>query len=357
MDFRGRQKRLLTEIEARKLDAVLITHLPNVRYLTGFTGSAGTVLAGKQTLFFTDGRYREQAKQQVKVGKVVVGKSAAFSLAALAIKAAGYWRIGIEAEHLTVAARESFAKELGTSVKLISTSDLVEEFRTVKDKTEVGLIQEAVALGDSSLSTVLSSTKPEQTEISVAAALEHAMRDAGAEGMSFETIIASGPRSALPHGVASRNQIPKRGFVVADYGVILNGYCSDMTRTFCIGRAKAEERSAYSAVLDAQLAAIECVAPGKTAGEVDAAARKILKKARLDRYFIHSTGHGVGLEIHESPRVGSGQKQVLKPGMVITIEPGIYIAGKFGVRIEDMVVVTERGHKVLTTAPKELFEI
>jgi len=175
--------------------------------------------------------------------------------------------------------------------------------------------------------------------------------------MSFETIVASGARSALPHGVASTAALPTHGFVVLDYGVILNGYCSDMTRTVCIGRARPDERVVYDAVLEAQLAGIAAVGPGVACGEVDEAARKVLKRAKLARYFSHSTGHGVGIEIHEQPRLAARQQEKLQPGMVITIEPGVYIGGKYGVRIEDMVLVTENGHEVLTSAPKELFQI
>ena len=173
-------------------------------------------------------------------------------------------------------------------------------------------------------------------------------RKAGAERMSFETIVASGERSALPHGIASATKLPAEGFVVLDYGVVLDGYCSDMTRTIHLGKASGEARMLYHAVLEAQLAAISVVRAGVTAGEVDRAARHELKRAKLDRYFTHSTGHGVGLEVHEVPRLAAGNDAVLQPGMVITIEPGVYIPGKCGVRIEDMVLVTERGYEVLT---------
>jgi Xaa-Pro aminopeptidase len=179
----------------------------------------------------------------------------------------------------------------------------------------------------------------------------------GAEGMSFETIVASGPRSALPHGRASSHMTARNGFVTLDFGVILKGYCSDMTRTVCLGRLSAAERSAYDAVLEAQQAAVAAVKPGVTCGDVDEAARSKLRKAGLAKYFTHSTGHGVGLEIHESPRVAAGQTLELKPGMVITVEPGIYMPGKFGIRIEDMVAVTERGGKVLTPVTKTLIEL
>jgi Xaa-Pro aminopeptidase len=175
--------------------------------------------------------------------------------------------------------------------------------------------------------------------------------------MSFETIVASGPRSALPHGRASEAKIPSRGFVVCDWGVILAGYCSDRTRTVYVGRPAERDRRVYDAVLEAQLAAIAAVKPGVTVAEADAAARNLLRRKGLARYFTHSTGHGVGLEIHEAPRIAAGQNEVLQPGMVITIEPGVYLPGKGGVRIEDMVVVTERGCEVLAPGSKEFITI
>ena len=194
-------------------------------------------------------------------------------------------------------------------------------------------------------------------EAAIAAKLEFAARLAGAESMSFETIVASGARSALPHGRATGAKLPRNGFVTLDFGVILNGYCSDMTRTVHLGRASRRESFVYNAVLEAQKAAVEAVRPGVTCGEVDAAARGVLRKAGLADYFAHSTGHGVGIEIHEPPRIAKKQPMKLAAGMVVTIEPGVYIEGKFGVRIEDMVAVTETGGKVLTPSPKTLIEV
>jgi Xaa-Pro aminopeptidase len=187
--------------------------------------------------------------------------------------------------------------------------------------------------------------------------MEFTARRAGAEEMSFPTIIASGARSALPHGRASDQAIPSGGFVVCDFGVILSGYCSDQTRTVWVGSASDDARSAYEAVKEAQQAAIDAVRPGISVGDVDEAARKVLRKAGLGRYFTHSTGHGVGLEIHEAPRVAAGQKEILKPGMVITIEPGVYFPGKWGVRIEDMVAVTAGGCDVLTPTSKDFLAV
>jgi Xaa-Pro aminopeptidase len=357
MDHSARQKRLTEGFKALEIDALLVTHMPNVRYLTGFTGSAGVLIAAPRPVFTTDGRYREQASQQVERARVVVGKGSALASAIEEIRKAKTRRLGIEADHMTVAMRRALSRELGRSVRLVETSAVIEKLRIIKDKDEVSLIRMAVNLGSDLLPVVCKALKPGHTETSAAAHLEFAARERGAEAMSFATIVAGGARSALPHGVASPARLPRRGFVVLDYGVILNGYCSDMTRTICMGRATSEQRRVYDAVLEAQLAAIAAVAPGRTTGDVDEAARSVLKRAGLDRYFIHSTGHGVGLEIHESPRVAARQKDLLQPGMVITIEPGVYIGGKYGVRIEDMVLVTERGSEVLTRAPKVLLEL
>jgi Xaa-Pro aminopeptidase len=187
--------------------------------------------------------------------------------------------------------------------------------------------------------------------------MESAARKAGADAMSFETIVAAGPRSALPHGRASQALVPAQGFVVCDFGVILHGYCSDRTRTVWVGKASAEARRVYQAVLEAQAGAIAAIRPGVAARSVDGEARKILKKNGLASYFTHSTGHGVGLEVHEAPRVAQGQKELLQAGMVITVEPGVYLSGQWGVRIEDMVLVTEKGCEVLTPASKEFIAI
>jgi Xaa-Pro aminopeptidase len=214
-----------------------------------------------------------------------------------------------------------------------------------------------VQLGSSLFDKALAVIRPGVLETAVAAELEYAARCAGAEAMSFPTIVAAGPRSALPHGRASAQPIPRRGFVTLDFGVILRGYCSDMTRTVFVGKPVGEDRRLYQAVWDAQQAAIDAVRPGRTVGEVDEAARAVLRRAGLARYFTHSTGHGVGLEIHEPPRIAREQQEVLKPGMVITIEPGAYVPDCGGVRIEDMVVVTATSCEVLTPTTKEFLVV
>jgi len=262
--------------------------------------------------------------------------------------------IGIEAEHFTVAQRTWLHRKVRSRFRLVEAPPLVEKMRIIKDADEIELLRAAVLLGAGLFDTALKTIRPGVKESEVAAEMEYAARRAGAQAMSFSTIIASGTRSALPHGVATEARIPSRGFVVCDFGVILTGYCSDMTRTVHVGRPTAEARNFYGAVREAQEAAVQAVRPGVSVDEVDRAARMLLKKHGLGRHFTHSTGHGVGLEIHEAPRVALGGAEILRPGMVITIEPGAYIAGKGGVRIEDMVVVTEQGCEVLTPTSKEL---
>jgi Xaa-Pro aminopeptidase len=227
----------------------------------------------------------------------------------------------------------------------------------IKDDDELRLIRAAVQLGATLFDRALKVLKPGVKESEVAAEMEYAARQAGAEEMSFPTIIASGARSALPHGRATEQLIATGGFVVCDFGVILAGYRSDQTRTVWVGTPSEQARHAYDAVKEAQAAAIAAVRPGASVGDVDAAARKVLQRAGLARYFTHSTGHGVGLEIHEAPRVAAGQKERLRPGMVITIEPGVYFPGKWGVRIEDMVAVHESGCEVLTPTSKDFLAV
>lgn len=365
MDYKGRQLRLQNALSAHRLDALLVTHVPNVRYLCGFTGSAGVLLVTQAgSVFFTDGRYTAQARAEVKAAKIVIAAKAPLATAAewLPTHQPGRRRrhpvkVGIEGEHMTVAARSRLAGILPTGFRLREAPPLVEQARMVKDEDELRRVRSAVILGAGLFVRALQVIRPGVREVEVAAEMEHAARKAGAEAMSFETIIASGKRSALPHGRASQAAIPAQGFVVFDFGVILSGYCSDMTRTVYVGRPSAEARGIYQAVKQAQQAAVDAVRPGISLSEIDGAARKSLQNSGLARYFTHSIGHGVGLEIHEAPRVAAGQTEILQPGMVITIEPGVYLPGKWGVRIEDMVVVTERGCEVLTPTSKELVTI
>jgi len=358
MDHRSRQQKFQQTLEAERLDGFVVTHPANLRYLCGYTGSNGLLLfAGGRRTFFTDGRYTQQAREEVDGARVVIAKGPLLTAAAQRIPAAMGFKLGFEADVTTVAAAAAMRKTVPKNVALKPASGLVMRQRIVKDAEEQRLIRAAVTLGAQVYGIALQSIRPGVRESEVAGRVEFAAREAGADGMSFETIVAGGKRSALPHGRATATPIPQRGFVVVDSGVILRGYCSDMTRTVHVGRPGREERKWYEAVLKAQLAGIAAVKPGQMAGEVDKACRQVLRRAGLDRFFTHSTGHGVGLEIHEPPRLGKGQAEKLQPGMVITIEPGVYIPGKGGIRIEDMVLVTDDGCEVLTPVDKELVEI
>jgi len=357
MNLQVRRKNLREALDRQKVDALVVTHLPNVRYLCGFTGSAGVLLAAPRPVFFTDGRYAEQASAQVEGARVSIAKGGALAAVAATCIKSGVKRVAIESEHLTVAQSDAFEQALGKGVKVIRLAGAVEQLRALKDADEIESLRNAVELSSKLFRPLLRSMRPGVAESAISAKLEYMARRAGAGGMSFETIVASGERSALAHGVASGAKLPATGFVVLDYGVVLDGYCSDMTRTVHLGKTPAEARALYDAVLDAQLAAISAVRPGVTTGEVDQAARHELKRAKLDRFFTHSTGHGVGLEIHELPRLAAGNGAVLQPGMVITVEPGVYLPGKCGVRIEDMLLVTERGYEVLTPVSKKVIEL
>jgi Xaa-Pro aminopeptidase len=356
-----RKRRAAAAAKSAGVDGILVTHLPDVRYLCGFTGSnAALVLAGRRTVLFTDGRYTEQAKVEAVGTRVVIAKKPAVVAACEWTAVAKVRRCGFDAAHTTVAALEAMRKAVPAKTRrgmFVAVGPLVARMREVKDAEEIAKIRTAARVGCELFEGMLTYLQAGLTEAEAAATLEYAARLAGAEGMSFDTIVASGVRSALPHGRATAAKLPKRGFVTLDFGVILDGYCSDMTRTVHMGKAMPGERDVYDSVLEAQEAAVAAVAPGVTAGEVDEAARSVLRRVKLDQYFSHSTGHGVGLEIHEGPRLAAKQKQVLERGMVITIEPGVYMPGRFGLRIEDMVLVTAGGGEVLTPSVKAWIEL
>jgi Xaa-Pro aminopeptidase len=363
MDYALRLHSLQSQLEENHLDSLLLTHLPNIRYLCGFTGSAAVLLVGDHgSILFTDGRYRTQARQEVKAAKILIVAKPPLLAAAeyLAARQKSSARssstrklIGIEPESITTGMFNRLNSLLKGKARLRSAPPLVERARMIKDAAEILRIRRAVELGASLCRKACRSIRPGVSEVEVAAAMEYQARRSGAEGMSFPTILASGARSAIVHGRASSARIPARGFVVCDLGVILAGYCSDRTRTVHVGRPSTAARQLYEAVLEAQQVAITAVRPGVTAAAIDAAARSVLRRHKLGRYFTHSTGHGLGLEVHEAPRLAAGQNQKLEPGMVVTIEPGVYVPGEWGVRIEDVVLVTPFGSEVLTPMNKE----
>ncbi len=342
--------------------ALLVTHLPDVRYLCGFTGSnAVLAISSKRAVLFTDGRYTAQAKSEAKAVRIVIAKKSALLEACALLLEAGLPSLSIDAEHMTVAQLEALRATLPKSQRrkflVAAKQSLVADLRIVKDDDEITLMQQAAAIGDDLFTSILPHLRPGIPETEIAARLEHTARLAGVEGMSFPTIVASGFRSALPHGTASTARLPKQGFVTLDFGVILSGYCSDMTRTIHLGKATSEEHDAYDAVNEAQQAGLDAAITGATCGQVDAACRGVLERRKLAKYFSHSTGHGVGLEIHEAPRVAKDQTAILAAGTVITIEPGVYIPGHFGIRIEDSVVIQSNEPRILTKATKAWIEL
>jgi Xaa-Pro aminopeptidase len=350
-------------LAAVKLSALLVTNRPDLRYLSGFTGSSAALAVTRRAArLFTDGRYTAQAAEEVKAAKVeiVAGNPAVAAVQWMAVQP-GVDSIGFDSTVTTVAALNGLKAELPSRLRrsLLTPLDeaIVEPLRQLKDSDELAILSEAALIGCELFEEILTEISPGMSEIELAAELEFRARRKGAEGMSFDTIVASGARSALPHGRATAAKLPQKGFLTLDFGVLWKGYCSDMTRTVHIGSPGSREREVYQAVLEAEEAAIEAVEAGVECGTVDEAARGILRAQGLAEAFTHSTGHGVGLEIHEGPRVGAKQKTRLAPGMVITIEPGVYLAGEYGIRIEDMVVVGRGGRQILTPAPKALIEL
>lgn len=363
MDHARRIGQLRRRVTRAGLSGLLVTHLPDVRYLVGFTGSSAALAVTRRSArLFTDGRYRAQAAEEAKGAQVEIVPGAP-AIAAVQWLAAqpGAECAGFDPTHTTISELARFRSELPSKFRrsLLTplAAPLVEPLRLIKDQDELALLSAAARTGCDLFDHILTVIRPGIPEVEVAAELEYQARLRGAEAMSFETIVASGERSALPHGKATMATLPRKGFLTLDFGIIREGYCSDMTRTIHLGSPRSEERKAYEAVLEAQQAALDAVSPGTSCGDVDEAARSVLRKAGMADAFSHSTGHGVGLEIHESPRVGAGQKTKLQPGMVVTIEPGVYWPGRFGVRIEDMVAVTKTGGQVLTPAPKALIEL
>jgi Xaa-Pro aminopeptidase len=337
----------------------VVSHRPNLFYLTGFTGDAGMlVVEPARATLFTDGRFTTQARKEAH------GVRLAITRKALAAEIGAYLRVRVpgrtiafEEDRLSVAQFHELRRAGGRRLHYLGLRGQVEGMREVKSAAEIARMRAAAALGSRIMRQAISLVRPGISERELAAEIEYRMKQAGAEGPSFETIVASGPRSALPHGRPTSKRLKKKELVVIDLGVILRGYCSDLTRTVHIGRASPEVRRWYAAVLAAQQAARAAVRAGVAAGEVDEAARGILRRERLDRFFIHSTGHGLGLEVHERPSLGASQAARLRAGSVVTIEPGIYIPGRGGIRIEDDVLVLPGGPETLTSAPRDLMEI
>jgi Xaa-Pro aminopeptidase len=366
LTYQRRLERLLATLRTHHLDALLITNPENRRYISGFTGhdsgadSAGAlVVTDGQVSLITDGRYTEQAEQECPGVRIVKRDGDSAPLTAQVLVELGAQRVGFEAMHLTVSLRDDLELALAEKAaadnhpELLATRRMVEPLRAVKDDSEIAAIERAVAITDETFAHLCGYLQPGMQERQVAHEIVRFMQEKGAEGVAFEPHVASGPNAALPHATPSERKLALGEPVIIDMGARFDGYCSDMTRTICLGEPGPEAQAIYDAVLTAQQVCERGLQPGHNGREADALARDSLTAAGYGDQFLHSLGHGLGLEIHEDPRLRKlGEEHVLTPGMVVTIEPGVYIAGWGGVRIEDTVVVTEGGIRVLTTAPK-----
>lgn len=354
----ARQERLRALLEARRIPFLLVTHLVNIRYLTGFTGTAGVVLLGPQRAFlWVDPRYTLEARDQAHGVEVVEEKKGLLHGVALWLEKNSVHDVVYEETNLTCAEFQLLRQVAGHSVRMRPGSGLVEDLRVVKDCGEIEAIRKAGRITARVFDEILPWIKPGVTERDLATEIEYRLRRAGAEGAAFESIVASGPRAAHPHASPSPKPLQEREWVILDFGAIFNGYAADMTRTVYLGEPSRRERALYSAVAKAQSAAVRSVQDGTKASDVDAVARRVLAERRLARCFTHSTGHGVGLEVHERPRIGKREPIRLRAGSVVTVEPGVYIEGVGGVRVEDTVLVGTEGPEILTPATTERWVI
>ncbi|HZT70640.1 MAG TPA: Xaa-Pro peptidase family protein [Terriglobia bacterium] len=352
-DFEDRRQRLASQFERKRIGALLVTSLPNIFYLTGFRGSAGAALVGpSESVLWVDPRYTLQAKEQVERVEVVEVKGGLLKEAARWIRKKRLGPVGYDDATLTCRDFEALEKAAG-SRRWVPAGGMVEELRAVKSPLEVDWIRRAGKLTAEVFEEVRGLVRPGARECDLAAEIEYRMKRKGADGAAFETIVASGERSAWPHAKPTAKSLNENDLVIIDLGAILGGYAADMTRTVYLGKPSARIRMLYNQVREAQERAVKAATPGQRAGEVDSQARKVLDKKKLERFFTHSTGHGVGLEIHEMPRLARGDKSRLQKGHVITIEPGVYLEGLGGVRIEDTILVTEGKPENLTPATKD----
>lgn len=355
-EIEQRRQAIASRLPQLKLDALIVSSPANVRYLSDYSGSNGLVLLTRgQAHFFTDPRYAIAA-QQISC-KTHVIKGSLISGVSKFIHGKRFKRIGIESAWMRVEEYNKLKEDLPLGSSLVPVGRIIEEQRMVKSAAEIEKIRRSVDINSQAYASTIQRITPGAREHEIAAELDYQMRKLGAESTAFETIVAAGERSALPHAHPTDRPLGENELLLIDMGASVEGYSSDMTRVAHSGGAPKRTRDLYKAVLEAQLAAIDTVRAGVAASRVDQAARAVLQKHKLDKMFVHSTGHGLGLEIHEPPRVAKKEKVTLQAGMAITIEPGAYIEGFAGVRIEDTVIVTENGCEVLTPTPKELFQI
>jgi Xaa-Pro aminopeptidase len=350
----SRADRLVALLEERSLDCLLVTDLVNVRYLTGFTGTNGACLVSPaERLFFTDFRYVERARAEVREFELVEGGRDL--LGGLAARLGG--RAGFDDAHLSVRAHGQLAEKAGDGVELVPAGGLVERRREVKDDEELAAIRAAAGIAEVAYEEIRERGLTGRTEREVALSMVRRMEDLGAEGPSFPPIVAAGAQGALPHAEPRDVEIPGRALVVVDAGARLDGYCSDCTRTFATGPIDDDAAAVYELVQRAQREALAAARAGAERREVDGVARRIIADAGHGERFGHGLGHGVGLEIHEDPRLTRVAEGELRQGNIVTIEPGVYLPGRFGVRIEDLVAITGDGPEVITAFPKELVTV
>jgi len=349
-----RTERLVELVRERELDSLLVTDLLNVRYLTGFTGTNGAcVVTPDEALFFTDFRYLEMAREQVPdFERIEVGRD---MLGDLSKRLRG--RAGFDDDEVTVAAHRKLAEKLPDGVELVPAAGLVERLRAVKDVAEVAAMRAAAELASAAYDSLRERGLAGRTEREVATALVRFMEDAGADGPSFPPIVASGAHGALPHAVPRDLEIPRDTLVVIDAGASVDGYCSDCTRTLATGELGDDALEIYELVLRAQLDSLAATRAGAECSAVDAVAREIIDGAGHEEHFGHGLGHGVGLHVHEAPRLGKTAEGTLEAGNAVTVEPGVYVPGSIGVRIEDLVIVTDAEPDVLTGFPKQLVTV
>ncbi len=346
-------EKIVSAFDEHGLDGILITSPYNRRYASNFTGSSGTVLISREkSVFITDFRYVEQAAKQCTGYEIVQQKGSMTEEIANKIAELGITKLGFEQDYVTFSTYEQFKSNFKT--ELIPVSGIIEKLRLIKSESEIKILKEAARIADAAFDHIIKFIHPGISELEVSNELEFFMRKAGATSSSFDTIVASGVRSALPHGVATDKIIEKGDFVTLDYGAYYQGYVSDITRTIAVGKPDDRLVEIYNIVHEAQNLGLKGLKPGMNGKEADALTRDYITKKGYGEYFGHSTGHGIGLEVHEGPNLSIKSEYNLEPGMVVTVEPGIYVAGLGGVRIEDDTLITENGNERLTHSTKEL---
>ena len=354
--YQTRIKKLRVRMKKENLDAFLVTHLMNIRYLCGFTGSSGSLLIKPRgTVFFSDPRYLEQAAQEVIAGEICIPGGMD-----LTVLSAGYIleeqlrRVGVESEQMSLAQSNRLKSGLGRTVKVVSTQLWVASLRQIKDEFEIGIIKKAAKITDRAFRKSLLEIREGMSELELFHVLRNTQEEFGGGKLSFDSIVGFGGRSSIIHGQPSSNRLKRGDLILMDFGTVYRGYCSDMTRTVAFGEPGREVRIAYRAVLEAQKAACSYIQAGRKTEVVDKVARKIIQKAGYGDFFQHGLGHSLGLEIHEDPRFSQFYKSKIQSGMVMTVEPGVYLPGQFGIRIEDMILVEKDKGRRLTRSPKEL---